>query len=112
MSQSDGQQMKGESFLTWLHLPPDDQIHLAVPCCPVHQINDVSVRLPHHWDPVHEQQLIAGPQASIQVRRTLLYDGADQDLSLKCGLLNPGSSGPMTQLQECHMQWRLTWLLY
>lgn len=70
-------------FLTCcLHPPPDDQIHLAVPCRPVHQINDVSVWLPHHWDPVHKQQLIAGPQASIQVRWTLLDDRADQDLLL------------------------------
>lgn len=71
-------------FLTCcLHPPPDDQIDLAVPGRPVHQINDVSVRLPHHWDPVHKQQLVAGPQASVQVCRALLDDRADQDLLSK-----------------------------
>lgn len=61
--------------------PPDEQGHLAVPRRSVHQVDDVSVRLPHHRDPVHQQQLVAGPQASVQVRWALLDDGADQDLS-------------------------------
>lgn len=70
-------------FLTCcLYPPPDDQIHLAVSCRPVHQVNDVSVRLPHHRDPVHKQQLITGPQASIKVCWTLLDDRTDQDLLL------------------------------
>lgn len=72
------------SFLTCrLKPPPDDQVDLAVPRRPVHQIDDVSVRLPDHRDPVHKQQFVAGPQASVQVRRALLDDGADQDLSWK-----------------------------
>lgn len=70
-------------FLTcWLHPPPDDQVHLSVSSRPVHQVNDVSVRLPHHGDPIHKQQLVTGPQASVQVCWTLLDDRPDQDLLL------------------------------
>lgn len=60
--------------------PPDHQVHLAVPRRPVHQVDDVAVRLPHHRDAVHQQKLVPGTQASVQVRRALLDDGADQDL--------------------------------
>lgn len=79
-------------FLTWRrYLPPDDQVDLAVPRRPVHQVDDVSVRLPHHWDPVHEQQLVSRPQPSVQVGRTLLDDRPDQDLLAHVWLLETGS---------------------
>lgn len=55
-----------EGILTCrLNPPPDNQIHLAGTRCPVHQVNDISVWLPHHWDSINKEQLIAGPQAPI-----------------------------------------------
>lgn len=46
----------------------------------MHQVDDVAVGFPRHRDPVHEDELIAWPQAPVSVRRALLYDGPNQDL--------------------------------
>lgn len=90
--------------LTWgLHPPPDHQVDLAVPGRPVHQVDDVSVGLPHHRDPVHEEQLVSGPQASVQVCRALLDDGADQDLLAHTGCYEPESGLGGSGGCECRM---------
>ncbi|TNN45620.1 hypothetical protein EYF80_044166 [Liparis tanakae] len=75
-------------------LAPLASVHLAVACGAVHQVDDVAVRLPHHRDPVHEQQLVSGPQAPVQVRRTLLDDRPDQNLLLRVKTLHTGRGGP------------------
>lgn len=64
----------------WLYSPPDNQIDLAIASGTMHQVNDISVWLPHHGNPIYKQQFITGTQTAVDIRWTLLDDCSDQNL--------------------------------
>lgn len=59
---------------------PDGEVDVALLGRLLHQLHHQLVRLAHHRCAVHADELVARPQPTVLIRRSVLYDVPDVDL--------------------------------